>query len=50
MKELGASAWGWPELLEGRWGNTAPDVFEPEHGISWLVDTDDRGVSKDHTY
>lgn len=38
MNELGASAWVWLELLEGTWGSAAPDVVDPEHWISWLLE------------
>ena len=40
VKEPGLSAWVWPLLPEGTWGSAAPDMFDPEHRISWLSERD----------
>lgn len=40
VKEPGSSAWVWLVLLEGTWGKATPDMFDPVHRISWLVEQD----------
>lgn len=38
VKEPGVSEW--LALLDGAWGNKAPDAFDPVHNMSWLLEED----------